>query len=34
MAEIFDLEKRGFHNDRAAKITVIAAKPAVFKVKL
>jgi hypothetical protein len=34
MEEIFDSEKRGFHNDREAKIAVIASKPAVFKVKL
>jgi len=34
MAEIFDSEKHGFHNDRAAKIAVIPFKPAVFKVKL
>jgi hypothetical protein len=26
--------KRGSHNDRVTKIAVIAAKPAVFKVKL
>ena len=26
--------KRGSHNDRAAKIAVIASKPAVFKVEL
>jgi hypothetical protein len=34
MEEIFDSEKRGFHNDRAAKIAIIAFKPAEFKVKL
>jgi hypothetical protein len=33
MEEIFDSEKRGFHNDRAAKIAIIAFKPAEFKAK-
>jgi len=34
MEEIFDSEKRGFHNDRAAKIPRSQSKPAEFKVKL
>jgi len=33
MEEIFDLEKRSFHNDRAAKIVRSWSKPAKFKVK-
>jgi hypothetical protein len=33
MEEIFDLKKRGFHNDLAAETAVITSKPAEFKVK-
>ena len=34
LAEIFDIEKHGFHNDRAANIPRSQSKPAEFKVKL
>jgi hypothetical protein len=33
MEEIFDSEKRGFHNDRAAKIARSRSKPVDLKVK-
>jgi hypothetical protein len=33
MAEIFDSEKRGFHNDRVTKIPRSRSKPMEFKVK-
>jgi hypothetical protein len=34
MKEIFDLDKRGSHNDRVTKIVVIASKPVDLKVKV